>query len=177
MCLSSVPPVRLPFSRPSPCLPLPPSLPPSPPPSLSSSLPLLLPPSPPPSLSSLLLSPPLSSSLLLSPPPSVSLPTFPWGDSLSSPLLSSPLLSSPLLSSPLLSSPLLSSLSFSHPTSPSLSSWLFTCVNRLSGFISLRHAGSPNRLTLKLPLFVNKFFVPTALTSQDFFSRWKALGG
>ncbi|XP_065835631.1 AP-2 complex subunit alpha-2-like [Oscarella lobularis] len=37
--------------------------------------------------------------------------------------------------------------------------------------------GAPQRITLRLPIFVNKFFSPTEMAAQDFFARWKQLGG
>ena len=42
---------------------------------------------------------------------------------------------------------------------------LFVSVNGLS-----------QRIVLLMPLFLSKFFTPTEMTSQDFFSRWKQLG-
>ena len=33
------------------------------------------------------------------------------------------------------------------------------------------------RLSLKLPLTINKFFEPTEMNSEAFFSRWKNLSG
>ncbi|XP_078346007.1 AP-2 complex subunit alpha-2-like [Oculina patagonica] len=36
--------------------------------------------------------------------------------------------------------------------------------------------GMSQRIVLPLPLFVSKFFSPTEMNSQDFFSRWKQLG-
>lgn len=37
--------------------------------------------------------------------------------------------------------------------------------------------GVQQRLSLKLPLTINKFFEPTEMNSEAFFSRWKNLGG
>lgn len=37
--------------------------------------------------------------------------------------------------------------------------------------------GAPQQLTLKLPVLLSKFFEPTAMNSQEFFQRWKQLGG
>lgn len=51
--------------------------------------------------------------------------------------------------------------------------------------VSLKHVflrflssvnGMSQRIVLPLPLFVSKFFSPTEMNSQDFFSRWKQLG-
>ncbi|KAK2565492.1 AP-2 complex subunit alpha-2 [Acropora cervicornis] len=36
--------------------------------------------------------------------------------------------------------------------------------------------GMSQRIALPLPLFASKFFTPTEMNSQDFFSRWKQLG-
>lgn len=36
--------------------------------------------------------------------------------------------------------------------------------------------GMSQRIALPLPLFLSKFFTPTEMNSQDFFSRWKQLG-
>ena len=37
--------------------------------------------------------------------------------------------------------------------------------------------GVQQRLSLKLPLTVNKFFEPTDMNSESFFGRWKNLSG
>ncbi|XP_059481264.1 AP-2 complex subunit alpha isoform X2 [Neocloeon triangulifer] len=37
--------------------------------------------------------------------------------------------------------------------------------------------GTPQKLSLRLPLTVNKFFEPTEMTGEVFFARWKNLGG
>lgn len=37
--------------------------------------------------------------------------------------------------------------------------------------------GVQQRLSLKLPLTINKFFEPTEMNSEAFFSRWKNLSG
>lgn len=39
------------------------------------------------------------------------------------------------------------------------------------------HCGSQHRFTLRLPVFLNKFFEPTTMPGDSFFSRWKHLGG
>lgn len=36
--------------------------------------------------------------------------------------------------------------------------------------------GSERRVNLKLPLTLNKFFEPTEMNGESFFSRWKNLG-
>ncbi|XP_062944789.1 AP-2 complex subunit alpha-1 isoform X2 [Cynocephalus volans] len=41
--------------------------------------------------------------------------------------------------------------------------------------VRFRYGGTPQALTLKLPVTVNKFFQPTEMTAQDFFQRWKQL--
>lgn len=40
---------------------------------------------------------------------------------------------------------------------------------------SPRYGGTPQSLTLKLPVTINKFFQPTEMAAQDFFQRWKQL--
>jgi AP-2 complex subunit alpha len=35
----------------------------------------------------------------------------------------------------------------------------------------------PQKLTIKLPLTINKFFEPTEMNGESFFARWKNLGG
>ncbi|KAK9510906.1 hypothetical protein O3M35_005584 [Rhynocoris fuscipes] len=35
----------------------------------------------------------------------------------------------------------------------------------------------PQKLTIKLPIFINKFFEPTEMNGDSFFARWKNLGG
>lgn len=37
--------------------------------------------------------------------------------------------------------------------------------------------GVQQRLSLKLPLTINKFFEPTEMNSEAFFTRWKNLSG
>ncbi|KAM9225960.1 AP-2 complex subunit alpha-1 [Dugong dugon] len=41
--------------------------------------------------------------------------------------------------------------------------------------VRFRYGGSPQSLTLKLPVTINKFFQPTEMAAQDFFQRWKQL--
>ncbi|XP_063699996.1 AP-2 complex subunit alpha [Culicoides brevitarsis] len=43
--------------------------------------------------------------------------------------------------------------------------------------ISFRFNGQPQKLALKLPLTINKFFEPTEMNAESFFARWKNLGG
>src|SRR4051794_11263527 len=38
-------------------------------------------------------------------------------------------------------------------------------------------AGALQALTLKLPVTIHKFMDPAELTSEDFFKRWKQIGG
>ena len=40
---------------------------------------------------------------------------------------------------------------------------------------TFRVNGINQRITLKLPIFLNKFFKPSVMAAQDFFSRWKQL--
>ncbi|XP_064478736.1 AP-2 complex subunit alpha-like [Ornithodoros turicata] len=55
------------------------------------------------------------------------------------------------------------------------------CVEEFSELpavvIHFLHCGTQHRLVLKLPVFLNKFFEPTTMSSDTFFSRWKHLGG
>ncbi|CAB3359810.1 Hypothetical predicted protein [Cloeon dipterum] len=53
---------------------------------------------------------------------------------------------------------------FDYPDAPSLTV-TFTCN------------GTPQKLSLRLPLTVNKFFEPTEMTGEVFFARWKNLSG
>nr|XP_004672280.1 AP-2 complex subunit alpha-1 isoform X2 [Jaculus jaculus] len=41
--------------------------------------------------------------------------------------------------------------------------------------VRFRYGGTPQSLTLKLPVTLNKFFQPTEMAAQDFFQRWKQL--
>lgn len=43
--------------------------------------------------------------------------------------------------------------------------------------LSFRYNGTPQKLSLKLPLTINKFFEPTEMNGESFFARWKNLGG
>lgn len=42
--------------------------------------------------------------------------------------------------------------------------------------ISFTYNNMPQKITLKLPLFLNKFFEPTEMNGESFFARWKNLG-
>ncbi|XP_047435704.1 AP-2 complex subunit alpha-2 isoform X2 [Mugil cephalus] len=42
--------------------------------------------------------------------------------------------------------------------------------------VQLRYGGAFQKIAVKLPVMLNKFFQPTEMTSQDFFQRWKQLG-
>uniref|UniRef100_A0A8D0APN8 AP-2 complex subunit alpha n=1 Tax=Sander lucioperca TaxID=283035 RepID=A0A8D0APN8_SANLU len=42
--------------------------------------------------------------------------------------------------------------------------------------IQFRYGGTLQKIAVKLPVMLNKFFQPTEMTSQDFFQRWKQLG-
>ncbi|XP_057700779.1 AP-2 complex subunit alpha-2-like isoform X2 [Corythoichthys intestinalis] len=54
------------------------------------------------------------------------------------------------------------------------------CVSEFSDApllnIQFRYGGTPQNISIKLPVMLNKFFQPTEMTSQDFFQRWKQLG-
>ncbi|KAJ8245848.1 hypothetical protein GJAV_G00260960 [Gymnothorax javanicus] len=41
--------------------------------------------------------------------------------------------------------------------------------------IKFRYGGALQNITLKLPVTINKFFMPTEMSSTDFFQRWKQL--
>lgn len=43
--------------------------------------------------------------------------------------------------------------------------------------VSFIYNNVPQKLTLKLPIFMNKFFEPTEMNGESFFARWKNLGG
>lgn len=42
--------------------------------------------------------------------------------------------------------------------------------------LSFAYNGMPQKITLKLPLTLNKFFEPTEMNGESFFARWKNLG-
>lgn len=42
--------------------------------------------------------------------------------------------------------------------------------------VSFTYSNMPQKTTIKLPLFLNKFFEPTEMNSESFFARWKNLG-
>lgn len=43
--------------------------------------------------------------------------------------------------------------------------------------ISFIYNNVPQKITMKLPLTINKFFEPTEMNGESFFARWKNLGG
>eukprot|EP01136_Pigoraptor_vietnamica_P022658 Opistho-1_new@74048 len=43
--------------------------------------------------------------------------------------------------------------------------------------ISFNAGGRPVGVSLRLPVFISKFFSPMQMSQQDFFNRWKQLGG
>jgi AP-2 complex subunit alpha len=43
--------------------------------------------------------------------------------------------------------------------------------------ISFRYNGVQQKLSIRLPLTINKFFEPTEMNAESFFARWKNLGG
>lgn len=43
--------------------------------------------------------------------------------------------------------------------------------------IEFRYNGAPQKISVKLPLTINKFFEPTEMNAESFFARWKNLGG
>ncbi|KAG9436674.1 AP-2 complex subunit alpha [Apis mellifera carnica] len=46
-----------------------------------------------------------------------------------------------------------------------------------SMIISFIYNNVPQKITMKLPLTINKFFEPTEMNGESFFARWKNLGG
>lgn len=46
-----------------------------------------------------------------------------------------------------------------------------------SMIITFIYNNVPQKLTIKLPLTINKFFEPTEMNGESFFARWKNLGG
>lgn len=44
-------------------------------------------------------------------------------------------------------------------------------------FISFVYNNIPQKISMKLPLTINKFFEPTEMNGESFFARWKNLGG
>ena len=55
------------------------------------------------------------------------------------------------------------------------------CVDEFADYATLTilflYNGVQQRLSLKLPLTINKFFEPTEMNSEAFFARWKNLSG
>lgn len=43
--------------------------------------------------------------------------------------------------------------------------------------ISFVYNNVPQKISMKLPLTLNKFFEPTEMNGESFFARWKNLGG
>lgn len=43
--------------------------------------------------------------------------------------------------------------------------------------ITFTYNNFPQKITLKLPLTINKFFEPTEMNDESFFARWKNLSG
>ncbi|XP_069679181.1 AP-2 complex subunit alpha [Periplaneta americana] len=50
-------------------------------------------------------------------------------------------------------------------------------VDTPSMIITFIYNNVPQKLTIKLPLTINKFFEPTEMNGESFFARWKNLGG
>lgn len=42
--------------------------------------------------------------------------------------------------------------------------------------VSFIYNSVPQKITVKLPLTINKFFEPTEMNAESFFARWKNLG-
>ena len=54
------------------------------------------------------------------------------------------------------------------------------CVDDYIGSPSIAltflYSNAPQKITIKLPLTINKFFEPTEMNGESFFARWKNLG-
>lgn len=50
-------------------------------------------------------------------------------------------------------------------------------IDAPSMIISFIYNNVPQKITMKLPLTINKFFEPTEMNGESFFARWKNLGG
>ncbi|PSN43176.1 AP-2 complex subunit alpha [Blattella germanica] len=50
-------------------------------------------------------------------------------------------------------------------------------IDAPSMIITFIYNNVPQKLTIKLPLTINKFFEPTEMNGESFFARWKNLGG
>lgn len=53
----------------------------------------------------------------------------------------------------------------------------FLLTDAPSMIISFIYNNVPQKITMKLPLTINKFFEPTEMNGESFFARWKNLGG
>lgn len=54
--------------------------------------------------------------------------------------------------------------------------WFF-CVEFPSLVVQFLYNSVQQKLNLRLPLTINKFFEPTDMNAETFFARWKNLGG
>jgi len=54
---------------------------------------------------------------------------------------------------------------------------VFSFTDAPSMIISFIYNNVPQKITMKLPLTINKFFEPTEMNGESFFARWKNLGG
>lgn len=55
--------------------------------------------------------------------------------------------------------------------------YFFLLTDAPSMLISFIYNNVPQKITMKLPLTINKFFEPTEMNGESFFARWKNLGG
>jgi len=55
--------------------------------------------------------------------------------------------------------------------------YLLLFADSPSMIISFIFNNVPQKITMKLPLTINKFFEPTEMNGESFFARWKNLGG
>lgn len=53
----------------------------------------------------------------------------------------------------------------------------FSFIDSPSMSVSFVYNNVPQKITMKLPLTLNKFFEPTEMNGESFFARWKNLGG
>lgn len=53
---------------------------------------------------------------------------------------------------------------------------IVTFLDSPSLVISFIYKNLPQKITVKLPLTINKFFEPTEMNAESFFARWKNLG-
>lgn len=57
-----------------------------------------------------------------------------------------------------------------------LSHFVCLCADTPGLTVSFVYNNAPQKLLVKLPLTINKFFEPTEMNAESFFARWKNLG-